>query len=85
MTGQGQAQRAAAVFDVLENLSMLLILNMREGNAAGRSDALACCSSAMTMAKLVLVYAALLLTVVGILLTLLAVFTRKKRPAAPAA
>ncbi len=64
---------------------MLLILNLREGNAAGRSDALACFSSAMTMTKLVLVYAALLLTVVGILLTLLAVFTRRKRPAAPAA
>lgn len=76
---------AAAVFDVLENLSMLLILNLREGNAAGRSDALACFSSAMTMTKLVLVYATLLLTVVGILLTLLAVFTRRKRPAAHAA
>lgn len=58
---------AAAVFDLLENLSMLLILNLREGNPAGRSDLLANFSSAMTMTKLVLVYAALFLAVAGLL------------------
>lgn len=69
---------AAAVCDLLENLSMLLILNLREGNVAGRSNALACFSSAMTMAKLILIYATLLLTLVGIALIIIAAARRKQ-------
>lgn len=74
---------AAAFFDLLENLSMLLILNLREGNPAGRSDLLANFSSAMTMIKLVLVYAALFLAVAGLLSMLVNVFLMKKTHAAP--
>lgn len=67
---------AAALCDILENLSMLLILNLREGNPAGRSNLLANFSSAMTTVKLIFIYATLLLLATG-LLALLARLVRR--------
>ena len=75
---------AAALFDLLENLSMLFVLNAHEGNPAGRSDGLVCFSSAMTMLKTVFINATLFMLVYGLFKLLVAAVTGKARPAAPA-
>ena len=72
---------AAALFDILENLSMLLVLNRHEADPSSRSEGLVGYSSAMTMLKIVLICATVVLPVIFLLVFLV----RKARSAAPAA
>lgn len=79
---------AMAVFDILENLSMLLVINWHEADRSARHYGMVAFSSAMTMIKIILICATLFLLIfVPIIFLLLYIarhVARKKQPPAPA-
>ncbi len=73
----------AAVFDYLENLSLLAVINGHEADHTARHNGLAAFSSAMTTAKLALLYATLFVVVVGLIQLAVSFIPRATKPAAP--